>query len=78
MIDDFKDVYKDYICRNKNGDLVKFKCQYWAPRRREDIWIGNEWVNLGAYEIGEIVTDDKILNKYSVMTWEDDPIKLNK
>ena len=42
MIVDLKDTYKDYICRNKNNDLVIFKMSYWEPRRREDFWIGNE------------------------------------
>lgn len=42
MIIDLKDSYKDYICRNKNGDLVIFKMSYWEPRRCEDFWIGSE------------------------------------
>lgn len=56
--------YIDYICRNKNGDLVKFSNQYWVPHREKDIWIGNEWVNLGAYEIGDVVKDNILLDKY--------------
>jgi hypothetical protein len=72
-----KELYKDYICRNKNGELVYFKLSYWEPHRRGDIWVGNEWVNLGAYEIGDIVTDEKLLEKYKDLTWEDGPIKID-
>ena len=64
MIIDLKDTYKDYICRNKNGDLVIFKMSYWEPRRWDDIWIGNEWVNLGTYEIGTIIQDETLIKKY--------------
>ena len=60
---DLNEHYKDYICRNKNGDLIIFKSSYWAPHRRGDIWIGNEWVNLGAYEVGEVTHDKSILDK---------------
>ena len=74
---DLKEHYKDYICRNKNGDLIIFKLSYWAPHRRDDIWIGNEWVNLGAYEVGEVIHDKSILEEYKELKWEDDPIKLN-
>lgn len=77
MIIDLKDTYKDYICRNKNGDLVIFKLSCWEPRRRGDIWIGNEWVNLGAYEIGAIICDETLIEKYKDLKWEDSPIKLN-
>lgn len=77
MIIDLKDTYKDYICRNKNGDLVIFKLSCWEPRRRGDIWIGNEWVNLGAYEIGAIIHDETLIEKYKDLKWEDSPIKLN-
>jgi hypothetical protein len=77
MVIDLKEHYKDYICRNKNGDLVIFKLSYWEPQRRGDIWIGNEWVNLGAYEVGEIVTEESILDQYKNLKWEDEPMKLN-
>ena len=77
MVEDFKDKYKDYIARNKNGDLVLFKMSFWVPTRRGDIWIGNEWVNLGAYEIGSIIYDKDIQDKYKDLTWEDEPIKIN-
>lgn len=77
MTIDLKEIYKDYICRNKNGDLVIFKSSYWGPQRRADIWIGNEWVSLGAYEIGEVVTDVNLIEKYKNLKWEDNPIKLN-
>ena len=74
---DLKEQYKDYICRNKNGDLVIFKLSYWIPQRRGDIWIGNEWVNLGAYEVGDVIRDDNIIKQYKDLKWEDEPIKLN-
>lgn len=74
---DLKEQYRDYICRNKNGDLVIFKLSYWPPTKRGDIWIGNEWVNLGAYEIGTIIYDSETLKKYEYLTWEDQPVKLN-
>lgn len=69
--------YKDYIARNKNGDLVLFLCSYWMPWRKEDFWINNEWVNLGAYSIGTIVKDNDLLEKYKELTWENNPIKIN-
>lgn len=77
MVIDLNEHYKDYICRNKNGDLIIFKLSYWAPHRRGDIWVGNEWVNLGAYEVGEVAHDKDIIEKYKDLKWEDEPIKLN-
>lgn len=77
MVIDLKEHYKDYICRNKNGDLVIFKMSYWVPQRRGEIWIGNEWVNLGAYEVGTIIQDETLIKKYKDLKWEDSPIKLN-
>lgn len=77
MIIDLKDTYKDYICRNKNGDLVIFEMSYWVPWKRGDIWICNEWVNLGAYQIGVVVHDESLIEKYKDLKWEDSPIKLN-
>ena len=68
--------YYDYICRNKNGDLVIFKLQWNPPRRGNEFWIGNEWINLGAYEIANIVKDDETLNLYKHLTWDHDPIIL--
>lgn len=68
--------YGDYIARNKNGDLVRFNMSYWVPWRRGNIWICNEWVNLGAYQIGDIIKDKELLNKYKDLKWEDNPIKL--
>ena len=77
MIIDLKDTYKDYICRNKNGDLVIFKMSYWEPRRRGDFWIGNEWVNYNYYEIGTVIHDELLIKKYKDLKWEDSPVKLN-
>ena len=77
MIIDLKDSYKDYICRNKNGDLVIFKTSYWEPRRCEDFWIGSEWVNYGYYEIGTVIHDELLIKKYKDLKWEDSPVKLN-
>ena len=77
MIIDLKDSYKDYICRNKNGDLVIFKMSYWEPRRCEDFWIGNEYVNYNYYEIGTVIHDELLIKKYKDLKWEDSPVKLN-
>ena len=77
MIIDLKDSYKDYICRNKNGDLVIFKMSYWKPRRCEDFWIGNECVNYNYYEIGIVIHDELLIKKYKDLKWEDSPVKLN-
>lgn len=68
-------MYQTWIARNKNGELRSFTLS--KPWRVGSIWIDAQWVNQGAYSIGQEVSDPKLLKDFQYLNWEDEPVKIN-
>lgn len=68
---------KDWITREKNGDLT-IHTNIHEPWKENvygnEKWITGKFINTGEYFVGKHVNDKKLIKKYKKLTWEDKPV----